>query len=335
MANLGESTRIVTSDLQQATVWLIRHGQSQANAGTATEHPKTIELTDTGRIQAQHVADAIDFAPRSIIVSPYIRTMDTARPLLAKLAQAGLSLPVQEWPIQEFTYLSPVRCRGTTAVDRQAWAREYWLRADPDWEDGDGAESYRSLMQRVERFSAQLANEAGPTVVFGHGMFFKAFVISLEHGTHASSEAMTRYRALESAAPIHNAQILRLARTPAHSWSVLNDYPMLLDRERLAQYVGRDPAFEREFLALLGQTTEACLQALAEPTVDIYAMLHAAKAGISVAAHEELRSALQLACDHTVTIQASGLTEEVRQVLRMIEPLMAQLSREIMAVISS
>ena len=210
------------TDAVGATIWLIRHGQSQANAGVATEHPKTIELTELGRNQAQQVTEAIDFSPRTIVVSPYTRTLDTARPLLAKLAQAGLSVPVQEWPIQEFTYLSPVRCRGTTAMDRQAWAKEYWLRADPDWEDGDGAESYRSLMQRVERFSSQLAQEPGPTVVFGHGMFFKAFVIGLAHGTQATPEAMMRYSALESAAPIHNAQILRLTPAPNGSWGVID-----------------------------------------------------------------------------------------------------------------
>jgi hypothetical protein len=109
----------------------------------------------------------------------------------------------------------------------------------------------------------------------------------------------------------------------------------MLDRERLAHYVGADPAFEREFLTLLAQSTDECLQALAAPSHDIYAKLHAAKAGISVAAHEELRGVLQQACDQMVTLQASGLTDEVRQTLQSLEPLIAQLSREIRAVISS
>jgi broad specificity phosphatase PhoE len=201
-------------------VWLIRHGQSQANAGVATQHPKTIELTDLGREQAQRVAESIAFTPQRIIVSPYTRTLDTARPLLNKLKKSGLDIPVDEWAIQEFTYLSPVRCRGTTAAERQVWAKEYWLRADPDWEDGDGAESFRSLMQRVEHFSLQLSQESGSILVFGHGMFFKAFVIGMQYGTHATPEAMTRYRALESASPIHNAQIVRLRRPRPGVWAI-------------------------------------------------------------------------------------------------------------------
>ncbi len=206
-----------------ATVWLIRHGQSQANAGVATEHPKSIALTELGLEQAQQIAHQISFTPQTVIVSPYSRTLETARPLLSKLRSNGVEVLVKEWAIQEFTYLSPVRCRGTTAAERQVWAQAYWQRADPDWEDGDGAESFRQLMARVEQFSLQLAQEAGPTVVFGHGMFFKAFLIGLEYGTEASAEAMHRYRTLESAAPIHNAEIVPLKASSDGTWLTFQD----------------------------------------------------------------------------------------------------------------
>lgn len=206
-----------------ASIWLIRHGQSQANAGAATEHPKSIALTAVGQDQANHIAQQISFTPRSIIVSPYTRTLDTARPLLSKLNSNGIEVPVKEWPIHEFTYLSPVRCRGTTAADRRAWAQEYWQRADPDWEDGDGAESFRQLMERVRHFSVLLRQEIGPTLVFGHGMFFKAFLISLEYGIEASAEAMQRYRLLESAAPIHNAEIVPLRANTDGAWLIVKE----------------------------------------------------------------------------------------------------------------
>jgi 2,3-bisphosphoglycerate-dependent phosphoglycerate mutase len=209
--------------MMDAKVWLIRHGQSQANAGAATEHPKSIALTELGREQAQRIAQQISFTPRTVIVSPFSRTLDTALPLLSKLRSSGVEVPVKEWAIQEFTYLSPVRCRGTTAAERQVWAREYWHRADPDWDDGDGAESFRQLMARVEQFSSQLAQEKGPTVVFGHGMFFKAFLIGLEYDTQASAEAMRRYRTLESAAPIHNAEIVPLRASSDGTWLIVQD----------------------------------------------------------------------------------------------------------------
>jgi 2,3-bisphosphoglycerate-dependent phosphoglycerate mutase len=194
-----------------SSVWLIRHGQSQANAGVATEHPSSIALTDLGHEQARMVSGQVQGIPDQVVVSPFIRTFHTAQPLLDKLEAEGARVPVLQWPIQEFTYLSPVRCRGTTAQDRKAWAQAYWERADPDWEDGDGAESFRQLMRRVDAFSMQLAASPGWSVVFGHGMFFKAFLIALEHGFDVSPLSMRRYRALESSAPIHNAQIIKLS----------------------------------------------------------------------------------------------------------------------------
>lgn len=206
--------------VEPGTVWLIRHGQSHANAGVATDYPRTIELTDLGREQAAAIASEIESVPNAVVISPYMRTLHTAQPLLEKFERQGATVQVAEWPIQEFTYLNPVRCRGTTAVQRQSWAKEYWQRADPEWEDGDGAESYSHLMRRVREFADRLASVNGFTIVFGHGMFFKAFLISLQYGTSATPEAMTRYRALESENPIRNAQIVQITRGNEGKWTI-------------------------------------------------------------------------------------------------------------------
>lgn len=199
---------MISSEPTGHLVWLVRHGQSQANAGAATDHPKTIALTALGQTQASAVAERVKQRPDQIIVSPYERTLQTAQPLLDQLREQAHTSRVLTWPIHEFTYLSPVRCRGTTVIDRRDWAQAYWQRADPDWEDGDGAESFRQLMRRVDVFSEQLKQLTGFTVVYGHGMFFKAFLIGLTHGTQVTAQAMTRYRALESADPVHNGQII-------------------------------------------------------------------------------------------------------------------------------
>jgi 2,3-bisphosphoglycerate-dependent phosphoglycerate mutase len=191
-----------------AEVWLIRHGQSQANAGEATQTPASIQLTELGHQQAKSVAEGVLAPPDWVVVSPFERTLQTAGPTLARFGMAGSS--VLTWPIQEFTYLSPLRCRGTTLLDRREWAREYWLRADPAWEDGDGAESFESFMARIHAFHEQLQQQRGFGLVFGHGMFFKAYLIALEHGFEADSPAMTRFRQLESNNPIHNGQVIRL-----------------------------------------------------------------------------------------------------------------------------
>jgi hypothetical protein len=74
----------------------------------------------------------------------------------------------------------------------------------------------------------------------------------------------------------------------------------MLDRQRLASFIGQDCAFEKQFLALLQDTLLVCIASLEEPNADVYSALHAAKAGISVAASEALINSLQLACDLTV-----------------------------------
>lgn len=49
----------------------IRHGESTGNAGVPCHDLATIELTERGRGQAQHVAARWDEAPSLIVTSPY------------------------------------------------------------------------------------------------------------------------------------------------------------------------------------------------------------------------------------------------------------------------
>lgn len=190
-------------------VWLVRHGQSAANAGLPTDHPSNIPLTDVGVAQSLDLAEQIVCPPRWIAVSPFRRTTDTATPSIIKFPDSLVSV----WPIQELTYLSPVRCRGTCAADRQDWAKAYWAASNPHAVDGEGAESFIEFMCRVKNLAFLLKHTKGFGIVVGHGMFLKAFLLGLEHGFDASSCAMRRFRSLESDQPLHNGQIIQLSRS--------------------------------------------------------------------------------------------------------------------------
>jgi hypothetical protein len=109
----------------------------------------------------------------------------------------------------------------------------------------------------------------------------------------------------------------------------------VLDRERLAGYVGQDAAFEAEFLKLLLGTVENCLASLATPSLQIYANLHAAKAGIIVAAGDELRALVEQACDQTVKLEVAGWTDEARQTLSRLNTSLSELAADIRAVLST
>src|SRR3990172_13222712 len=59
---------------------LVRHGETDANKGSLALGRDDVELNETGRWQAQRVADALQRQPiAAVYSSPLRRTLDTAR----------------------------------------------------------------------------------------------------------------------------------------------------------------------------------------------------------------------------------------------------------------
>lgn len=63
-------------------IWLIRHGESIANAGQPTQDHSMIPLSPLGIKQAQDLALTITEKPDLIVTSPYLRAQQTACRLL-------------------------------------------------------------------------------------------------------------------------------------------------------------------------------------------------------------------------------------------------------------
>jgi broad specificity phosphatase PhoE len=150
----------------------IRHGESTGNAGVPCHDLAAIELTERGHEQARQVAASWTQAPALIVTSPYTRTRQTAAPTIARFP----GVPVEVWPIEEFTYLQPARWNGTRSAERMPHLERYWSAADPDYCDGEGAESFGTLLRRCEAALARLAAmpPASLVYVFGHGQFIQA-----------------------------------------------------------------------------------------------------------------------------------------------------------------
>lgn len=166
------------SKMLAGDVILIRHAESEANAGLPTETPHSIPLTARGHEQARAFAEKWADEPALIVVSPFIRTQQTAAPLMKRFP--GVS--VEEWPVHEFTYLNPEQYRGTTEAHRGVFARDYWRRCDAHWNDGGGAESFVDLIARVDELERRLMPcVEGHTLVFTHGYFMKALLLRREH----------------------------------------------------------------------------------------------------------------------------------------------------------
>jgi len=183
-------------------VRLIRHAESAANAGLATTAPDSIPLTEKGQLQARTLAESFKSAPDLIISSPFERAIATALPTAAHFPH----VPFELWPVEEFTYLSPNRFAGTTQTDRQPHAQSYWENGDAAMIDGPGAESFDSLLGRVDAMLAKLVDhDAKDILVFSHGQFIRAAAWRIKHGDHAGShDLMREFRAIDVREPLRN-----------------------------------------------------------------------------------------------------------------------------------
>jgi 2,3-bisphosphoglycerate-dependent phosphoglycerate mutase len=191
------------------TVFLIRHGESQSNAGLATPNPESVELTDRGWKQAKDISDYLEFAklrPNLIVTSSYQRTKQTA----AMTTLAFPDSPEEEWSVKEFTYLSSWLKENSTVEDRRPFADGYWQIADPTLVDGPGSESFAQFIDRVRDFKALLESTKHSTIaIFSHEQFISAFTWLLERGeVTPTSEEMSEYRSYLLDHPLPNGAIV-------------------------------------------------------------------------------------------------------------------------------
>ncbi len=200
------------------TIWLIRHGESAANAGEPTSASATVPLTATGRAQAAALATAFVAPPDRIITSGYLRTLQTAQPTLERFPQ----VPHEQWPIHEFTYLAAARCQNMTAAERRPLVAAYWERCDPTYVDGAGCDSFAGMLQRAAAMLEALRRADGRLIaVFSHGLFIGATIWLLhERPAAITAETMRRFHAWRSPWSMPNAGIVPLVLAAAGEFTV-------------------------------------------------------------------------------------------------------------------
>ena len=192
-------------------VWLIRHGQSESNAGLPSTDWRAIPLTTLGRRQAEHVAGVFADPPQFIVTSPYLRARQTAQPTIEHYPAAAW----EEWPVQEFSYLQALDGRATTSHEREPEVLAYWERADPRHAE-PGAESFAGLIGRVTGFLGRLgARDTGPVAVFTHGIFMRAVAWFLLTGVaDPGPEDISRFHAFTGLYPVRICGVLELRYYP-------------------------------------------------------------------------------------------------------------------------
>jgi len=178
-------------------VWFFRHAQSLANADKNYKADNfsvpLVPLSDLGLKQAEEVVSCFDSAPDLIITSSYIRTKQTADHLIKKYPNT----PQEEWEdIREFTYLSLDRCFNTTFSEREPFKEEYWNRNDPNYNDGEGAESFSDFINRTRNAIEILKNRKENFIVlFSHEFTILAVRYLLDKNPKdITSKEMREYR---------------------------------------------------------------------------------------------------------------------------------------------
>ena len=199
-------------------VFLIRHGQSESNAGLRSADPGSAPLTPDGHRQARQIARVLADVPALIVTSPYLRARQTAQPTISRFPQAAC----QEWPVQEFTYLGDLHGRTSTAAERQPCAGRTGTRPTPPARQPRSRILHRPAPPHRRLPGPAQRAEIRPVVVFTHGLFMRAVAWSLLTGiTIPAHDQMRSFRRFASHYLIPNAGVIELRQAP-------NDAPALL-----------------------------------------------------------------------------------------------------------
>ena len=186
----------------------IRHGQSTGNAGIPANDLASLELTELGWRQSWEVAAGWTETPTLIVTSPYLRAQQTAAATIERFS----NVPVEVWPIQEFTYLEPSHWNGTRSSERMPAVERYWAEADPEYCDGEGAESFSTLLERAQAALDRLAAtpEDSSIYIFSHGQFIQAVRSLVVESEMTGREKMRKFWGDGSPA-IGNAELVELS----------------------------------------------------------------------------------------------------------------------------
>lgn len=186
-------------------IWLIRHGESIANAGQPTQNHSMIPLSPLGIKQAQDLALTITEKPDLIVTSPYLRAQQTALQTIGRFPGVATGI----WDcIHEFVYLAPATCVGTTSIQRRPRVINYWRKCDPAYVDGEGAESYHQLLERIDMTMRLLERRREKFIIlFTHAQFIRNFLLVYKNPGLNDIDYM---RAFRKSKPVHNCEIVEI-----------------------------------------------------------------------------------------------------------------------------
>ena len=202
------------------TVYLIRHGQSQANVGGVTLANPIVPLTELGQLQAEALAPLLPATSVKIWASPFKRALDTAAPYCARMGQS----PATHDDLREFETVDTVQMTGSSAAQREAVVAHYWIKSDPEQRTGPAAETFREFHDRVTRTRTQfLPALPDGTLIFGHGMWMALLFWQIWGFEKIDHVGMSLFRRFQLGFPTPNTSVYRLSQAAPGRWEVRAD----------------------------------------------------------------------------------------------------------------
>jgi broad specificity phosphatase PhoE len=201
-------------------IYLVRHAQSQANAGGMTLENPIVPLTELGELQARAIAPLLPATSVAIWSSPFKRTLDTAAPYCARMDRTAATHD----DLREFETVDTVQLRGSPSEERESVVAGYWLKSDPDHRAGPGAETFREFHGRVARARHQfLPALPDGTIVFAHGRWMALLFWQMWGFTSVDRVSMTLFRRFQLGFPTPNTGVYCLTQVTPGKWLVQAD----------------------------------------------------------------------------------------------------------------
>jgi probable phosphoglycerate mutase len=155
------------------TIYLVRHAETEFNTGQPISSRSGVSLSAAGIKAAEQFAQHFPIIPKLLICSDTERACATLHPLHQHFPTAQM----ETWAVHEFNWMVLERFATLTEETLIPLAEAYWNRGDPQYSDGDGAESFAEYLNRLQRVRAQLNQTDATTIVLiSHGMFIRAML---------------------------------------------------------------------------------------------------------------------------------------------------------------
>ncbi len=179
------------NDVVEKVVYLVRHGQSEANAAAVFQGLHS-PLSEVGQHQAQKIAQRVQhLGCEALIASPLVRTKQTAE---AITAITGL---VPEYSDLFVERIKPARLNDTLHTDEAAtllWHQREESLSTPSARIEDG-ENFDDIVVRADNALTFLQNRSEKSlVVVTHGYFLKTIAARVMLGSSMTPEAFKHFQ---------------------------------------------------------------------------------------------------------------------------------------------